>query len=392
MKKTVLLSVVAMTTANLFGVDVQLPFIQDKKYICKQNSGGKTSHKFDATKYDLDFGLPRNTFVLAAANGEVVRVKKGCGEGFFGNKCGRKWGNHVLLKHSDGNQTIYAHLAYVFVKKGDSVRVGQPIGFSGNSGSSTGAHLHFGVHSSPAFSIPMKMYASEYKVNGEHVKTGWFKTAPTPRESDFTVGRYYKSVPMTGSDFFQTNCQFTPNKKDFYCFTGIDSDDNKSYFAFCDVADHYAFYRAKGNSYVLEDMDIHQGRDMCDECGDGKCGDYLGLNLEEGGGSGVGGGSGEETGLADGNIKKVEINGRHSVRLYPGEKFSLKVDINNKGKAVYEDAQVYVYLTDDKGADLRGNNPLKKDKNEVSDLDPNERKTVHLSGFIYKNKLTFNTK
>ena len=92
-------------------------------------------------------------------------------------------------------------------------------------------------------------------------------------------------------------------------------------------------------------------------------------------------GSGEEeTRLADGNIKKVEVNGRHSVTLHPSENFSLKVDINNKGKAVYEDAQVYVYLTDDKGADLRGNNPLKKDKNEVSDLDPNERKTVHLSG------------
>ncbi len=96
--------------------------------------------------------------------------------------------------------------------------------------------------------------------------------------------------------------------------------------------------------------------------------------------SNLGGGSGEETGLADGNIKKVEVNGHHSVTLHPDEKFSLKVDINNKGKAVYEDAQVYVYLTDDKGADLRGGEPLKKDKNEFSDLDPNERKTVCLSG------------
>ncbi len=100
-----------------------------------------------------------------------------------------------------------------------------------------------------------------------------------------------------------------------------------------------------------------------------------GPNTSHNGDNGSGSG-----GLADGNIKKVEVNGHHSVTLHPGEKFSLKVGINNKGDSVYEDAQVYVYLTDDKGADLRGDKPLKKDKNEVSDLDPDERKTVHLSG------------
>jgi len=61
-------------------------------------------------------------------------------------------GNHVILKLADGTYAFYAHLkpGSVAVKAGDQVRMGQPIGRTGNSGSSTGAHLHFQLMDRPS--------------------------------------------------------------------------------------------------------------------------------------------------------------------------------------------------------------------------------------------------
>lgn len=53
------------------------------------------------------------------------------------------YGTHVRLRHADGSMTIYGHLTKSYVSKGDKVKQGQRIGLSGNTGYSTGAHLHF---------------------------------------------------------------------------------------------------------------------------------------------------------------------------------------------------------------------------------------------------------
>lgn len=55
------------------------------------------------------------------------------------------YGRQVIIKHLLGYQSSYSHLYKVFVKKGDSVEVGQAIGRAGNSGSVTGPHLHYEV-------------------------------------------------------------------------------------------------------------------------------------------------------------------------------------------------------------------------------------------------------
>ena len=55
------------------------------------------------------------------------------------------FGNYVIIRHSDGYQSLYAHLDRVLTKKGVSVNQGEVIGLSGNTGQSTGPHLHFGV-------------------------------------------------------------------------------------------------------------------------------------------------------------------------------------------------------------------------------------------------------
>ena len=88
----------------------------------------------------LDYGIPVGTNVYAAAEG-VVLVAGWSNSGY---------GNYVCLQHSNGMRTYYAHGNGTFyVKPGDVVQRGQLIMLSGNTGRSTGPHLHFEVRVSP---------------------------------------------------------------------------------------------------------------------------------------------------------------------------------------------------------------------------------------------------
>ncbi|MEZ4614259.1 MAG: M23 family metallopeptidase [Caldilineaceae bacterium] len=75
---------------------------------------------------------------MAADDGEVLRV------GFEE----KGFGNYLILRHRWG-ETIYAHLNRIDVATGAVVQRGQAIGLTGNTGASTGAHLHFGVRITP---------------------------------------------------------------------------------------------------------------------------------------------------------------------------------------------------------------------------------------------------
>ncbi|MFL4905500.1 M23 family metallopeptidase [Streptomyces sp. MMS24-I2-30] len=79
-----------------------------------------------------DFAVPIGTPVRAAGAGHVVEVS-----------CGGAFGVQIVIRHSDGYCTQYAHLAAVAVGEGDRVDSGQWIGLSGTTGNSTGPHLHF---------------------------------------------------------------------------------------------------------------------------------------------------------------------------------------------------------------------------------------------------------
>lgn len=85
--------------------------------------------------------------IYAVKDGTVLVTEKGCANiGSYRNQCGGTYGNHVIIDHHTGYYTMYAHLLQnVEVNDGDTVRRGQIIGYMGSSGSSTGAHLHFGV-------------------------------------------------------------------------------------------------------------------------------------------------------------------------------------------------------------------------------------------------------
>src|SRR5690606_17788813 len=62
-----------------------------------------------------------------------------------GNR-GNGYGNHVIIRHGYGYETLYGHMAKVKVKQGQTVKRGEVIGYVGSTGKSTGPHCHYEVH------------------------------------------------------------------------------------------------------------------------------------------------------------------------------------------------------------------------------------------------------
>lgn len=85
----------------------------------------------------VDFGGPIGTAIKAAASGTVTVARLG---GYNGG-----YGNYVVISHPNGTQTLYAHMNSISVSVGQSVGQGVQIGTIGNTGKSTGPHLHFEV-------------------------------------------------------------------------------------------------------------------------------------------------------------------------------------------------------------------------------------------------------
>jgi murein DD-endopeptidase MepM/ murein hydrolase activator NlpD len=85
----------------------------------------------------VDLAAPVGTAVRAAQGGQVIVART---SGWNGG-----YGLYIVIKHPNGTQTLYAHLSSVSVTVGDSVASGQTIGAVGNTGRSTGSHLHFEV-------------------------------------------------------------------------------------------------------------------------------------------------------------------------------------------------------------------------------------------------------
>ncbi len=73
------------------------------------------------------------------------------------------YGNYVRIKHDNGLETLYAHMSKRLVKKDQIVKVGEPIGLGGNTGRSTGSHLHFEVRLSGKYINPEELFCFETK-------------------------------------------------------------------------------------------------------------------------------------------------------------------------------------------------------------------------------------
>ena len=90
------------------------------------------------THYGLDFGMPSGTELVAPANGIVKYT------GYDGSR-----GNWIVMYVGEGYYVLYQHLSIITAHAGQSISKGDTVAFSGNSGVSTGAHLHLEVLYSP---------------------------------------------------------------------------------------------------------------------------------------------------------------------------------------------------------------------------------------------------
>lgn len=90
-------------------------------------------HGYNAVDLAASIGTP----IRAAASGEVIVSKSGGWNGGYGN--------YMVVRHAGGTQTLYAHTSSNAVAVGAIVEAGETIGYVGNTGQSTGAHLHFEV-------------------------------------------------------------------------------------------------------------------------------------------------------------------------------------------------------------------------------------------------------
>ncbi|NBH84353.1 M23 family metallopeptidase [bacterium C-53] len=98
--------------------------------------GRRSAPKRGASTYHkgIDLATPVGTAVAASSGGTVTRAGWGSGYGYV-----------VYIDHEDGKQTRYGHLSKVLVKTGQTVKQGDKIALSGNTGRSTGPHLHFEI-------------------------------------------------------------------------------------------------------------------------------------------------------------------------------------------------------------------------------------------------------
>ena len=131
----------------------------------------------------IDLRAAVGTPVCAAEDGTVDWVQTWDGRSTSGDQ---SYGNLVRIRHADYNggklQTLYAHLKESKVKYGQAVKEGELIGYSGNTGNSTGPHLHFEVRLNGTRYNPLNWLDSDFDVASDSVRLGSFTSVVRPVE------------------------------------------------------------------------------------------------------------------------------------------------------------------------------------------------------------------
>lgn len=115
-----------------------------------QGPSGKFSHTGPKGRYARDISMPEGTPIIAARSGIVIKV-----ENSQTGKGDNPAGNFIRILHNDGTMGVYLHLkkGSIYLKEGNRVKVGDYIALSGNTGRSTGPHLHFVIQRNVGMSV-----------------------------------------------------------------------------------------------------------------------------------------------------------------------------------------------------------------------------------------------
>jgi murein DD-endopeptidase MepM/ murein hydrolase activator NlpD len=127
-----------------------------------QGANGQYSHFGPKNRYAIDIAMPEGTPIIAARGGTVIKTENSqSGRGTDAS------GNFVRVLHDDGTMGVYLHLKQgsVSVREGQRVAVGSPLALSGNTGNSSGPHLHFVVQRNTGMGLVSIPYQFNQPVN-----------------------------------------------------------------------------------------------------------------------------------------------------------------------------------------------------------------------------------
>jgi murein DD-endopeptidase MepM/ murein hydrolase activator NlpD len=108
-------------------------------------------HKIRLMHYGMDFTAPTGTEIYATGDGVVVSVER--------KRSG--YGYNIVIDHGYGYRTRYAHMSKYIVRKGQKIKRGEVIGYVGNTGTSTGPHLHYEVEKNGKKINPANFYSND---------------------------------------------------------------------------------------------------------------------------------------------------------------------------------------------------------------------------------------
>jgi len=135
----------AAVTAKAAAAKKAVGWVAPVKGYTKTASFAQNGARWQSTHSGQDFAVPTGTKVVAAHGGTVVKA------GGNGAGDGPAYGYAVVIKHGNGTYSQYAHLSKINVRAGQIVKTGQQIALSGNTGNSSGPHLHFEIRTSPNY-------------------------------------------------------------------------------------------------------------------------------------------------------------------------------------------------------------------------------------------------
>ncbi|MEO6173308.1 MAG: M23 family metallopeptidase [Arenimonas sp.] len=142
----------------------QLPIDKTTALKIAQGFNGRQTHTDEQNRFAVDFSMPVGTPVLAARGGIVMQTSGDFDRAGLNREKYATRANIVRIVHDDGTMAVYAHLKQggVMVREGQRVATGQLIAYSGNTGYSTGPHLHFCLQ----LNRNMNLVSIPFRMNG----------------------------------------------------------------------------------------------------------------------------------------------------------------------------------------------------------------------------------
>ena len=144
------------------------PFVSYRKFQITQAFNGQFSHTDEQNKYAVDLSMPEGSEVHAARAGVVMVLENDFFKGGTDKQAYKTRANSIRILHDDGSMAVYAHLQVerAQVYEGMRVEAGQLIAYSGNTGFSSGPHLHFAVQVNQG----MKLVSVPFRFSDVHGK------------------------------------------------------------------------------------------------------------------------------------------------------------------------------------------------------------------------------